>query len=82
MLEDKDAVGQMVADWLRPNWDDEDDFAPEEAPATATRSAIGTCVDGDAAWASPVTLVTAPDGSAEANPQDDQSANTRARKAG
>ncbi len=24
MLESDDAVGQMIADWLRPNWDDED----------------------------------------------------------
>lgn len=30
VLENDDAVGQMVADWLRPNWDDEDSLTPRE----------------------------------------------------
>ena len=28
VLENDDTVGQMVADWLRPNWDDEDNPSP------------------------------------------------------
>ena len=31
VLENDDAVGQMVADWLRPNWDDEDSPGPRMA---------------------------------------------------
>ena len=38
VLEDEAAIGQMVADWLRPNWDDEDDFSPE---AQATGQVVG-----------------------------------------
>ena len=29
VIENEDAVAQMTSDWLRPNWDDEDDFLPE-----------------------------------------------------
>jgi hypothetical protein len=35
VLEDDDTVGQMVADWLRPNWDDGDSPSPGTASTSS-----------------------------------------------
>ena len=29
VCENDDSIGQMIADWLKPDWDDEDDFSPD-----------------------------------------------------
>jgi len=72
--EDEDAVGQMVADWLRPNWDDEDDYSPE---TQMTNPAVGR-IEGPTA--TPV-IVPSPDGIV-ATPQAPQRDDAPTRKVG
>jgi hypothetical protein len=48
VLEDDDAVAQMFADWLRPDWAGEDDDSPETPPSDPATGTVSELAPGSA----------------------------------